>query len=89
LSNKCAGDFHKLNHNIADHGISASNIQADIPRMQQRKEAIEYSVNLYGKQRTARAYDRIVMSKSLYFSFHLHSIGFSLNRFLGQVETKI
>jgi hypothetical protein len=23
------------------------------------------SVNLYGKQRTARAYDRIVMSKSL------------------------
>jgi hypothetical protein len=28
-------------------------------------EAIEYSVNLYGKQRTARAYDRIVMSKSL------------------------
>jgi len=28
-------------------------------------EAIEYSVNLYGKQRTARAYDRVVMSKSL------------------------
>ena len=28
-------------------------------------EAIEYSVNLYGKQRTARAYDRIVMSKNL------------------------
>jgi hypothetical protein len=25
-------------------------------------EAIEYSVNLYGKQRTARTYDRIVMS---------------------------
>jgi len=28
-------------------------------------EALEYSVNLYGKQRTARAYDRVVMSKSL------------------------
>jgi len=27
--------------------------------------AVEYSVNLYGKQRTARAYDRVVMSKSL------------------------
>lgn len=37
--------FHKLNHNIADHGISASNIQADIPRMQQRKEAIVNALN--------------------------------------------
>jgi len=27
--------------------------------------AVEYSVNLYGKLRTARAYDRVVMSKSL------------------------
>ncbi len=37
--------FHKLNHDIADHGISASNIQADIPRMQQRKEAIVSALN--------------------------------------------
>jgi pyruvate/2-oxoglutarate dehydrogenase complex dihydrolipoamide dehydrogenase (E3) component len=36
---------NKLNHNIADHGISASNIQADIPRMQQRKEAIVNALN--------------------------------------------
>jgi len=37
--------FHKLNHDIADHGISASNIQADIPRMQQRKESIVSALN--------------------------------------------
>jgi len=37
--------FHKLNHDIADHGISASNIKADIPRLQQRKEAIVSALN--------------------------------------------
>jgi len=37
--------FHKLNHDIADHGISASNIQADISRMQQRKEAVVNALN--------------------------------------------
>lgn len=37
--------FHTLNHDIADHGISASNIQADIPRMQQRKESIVAALN--------------------------------------------
>ncbi|MDF1584530.1 MAG: dihydrolipoyl dehydrogenase [Methyloprofundus sp.] len=37
--------FHKLNHGIADHGISASNIQADIPRMQRRKESIIDALN--------------------------------------------
>ncbi len=39
--------FHKLNHGIADHGISVSNIQADIPRMQQRKESI---INVLNQQ---------------------------------------
>lgn len=37
--------FHKMHHGIADHGISASNIQADIPRMQQRKAAIVAALN--------------------------------------------
>ena len=37
--------FNLLNHGIADHGISASNIQADIPRMQQRKESIVAALN--------------------------------------------
>ncbi|NOQ14382.1 MAG: dihydrolipoyl dehydrogenase [Methyloprofundus sp.] len=37
--------YHLLNHGIADHGISANNIQADIPRMQQRKESIVAALN--------------------------------------------
>ena len=37
--------FHTLNHGITDHGISANNIQADIPRMQQRKESIVTALN--------------------------------------------
>jgi len=37
--------FHTLNYGIADHGISANNIQADIPRMQQRKESIVAALN--------------------------------------------
>ncbi|NOQ64929.1 MAG: FAD-dependent oxidoreductase, partial [Methyloprofundus sp.] len=37
--------FNLLNHGIADHGISASNIQADIPCMQQRKADIVASLN--------------------------------------------
>jgi len=37
--------FHKLNHGIADHGISARNIQVDISRMQQRKESIVSALN--------------------------------------------
>jgi len=37
--------YEKLHHGIADHGISASNIQADIPKMQQRKNSIVSSLN--------------------------------------------
>ena len=40
-----AKSFHKMHHGIADHGISASNIQVDIPRMQQRKNAIVKALN--------------------------------------------
>ncbi len=37
--------FHTLNHGIAEHGISASNIQVDLPRMQQRKASIVTALN--------------------------------------------
>jgi len=37
--------YHLLNHGIADHGLNVSNIQADIPRMQQRKESIVTALN--------------------------------------------
>ncbi len=37
--------FNVLNHGIADHGISASNIQIDIPRMQQRNDSIVAALN--------------------------------------------
>ena len=37
--------FNQLNHGIADHGISASNIQIDVPRMQKRKESIVTALN--------------------------------------------
>lgn len=37
--------FNTLNNDIADHGISANNIQADIPRMQKRKESIVAALN--------------------------------------------
>ena len=37
--------YHLLNHGIADHGLSANNIHADIPRMQQRKESIVTALN--------------------------------------------
>lgn len=37
--------FNILNHGIADHGISADNIQADLPRMLERKESIVNALN--------------------------------------------
>lgn len=37
--------FDVLNHNIADHGISADNIQANIPKMQQRKDTLIAALN--------------------------------------------
>jgi dihydrolipoamide dehydrogenase len=37
--------FHLVSHGISEHGISADNIQADIPRMQKRKEDIVSLLN--------------------------------------------
>ncbi len=37
--------FNLLNHGIEDHGISANNIQIDVPRMQKRKESIVAALN--------------------------------------------
>lgn len=37
--------YNLLNHDIEDHGISVDNIQADIPRMQKRKDSIVTALN--------------------------------------------
>ena len=37
--------YHLVNHGINEHGISVENIQADIPRMQQRKDTIVSLLN--------------------------------------------
>lgn len=37
--------FNLVNHGIAEHGISAENIQADIPTMQKRKQSIVALLN--------------------------------------------